>query len=128
MNMEVLINGYQHILHTIYAPKPYYERIRTFLTEYKPNQRSVPRIKIESYLIKGFMEATFLLGIRDKARMYYWKLIFFTLANYPRLIGFAINLAVQGFHFRKVYEKVSTIKIDKALLARQTEVLKGPAS
>jgi radical SAM superfamily enzyme YgiQ (UPF0313 family) len=128
MNMEVLINGYKHILHTIYAPRLYYERIQTFLREYKPNQIAVPRIKIESYLLKALIKTTFLLGIRDEARMHYWKLVFSTLIKYPRLIGFAINLAVQGFHFRKVYEKISGIKIDKALLARQTEVLKGPAA
>ena len=36
MDRSVLINGYQNILHTIYNPKQYYERIRTFIKEYKP--------------------------------------------------------------------------------------------
>ena len=36
MGRETLTNGYKHILNTIYAPKPYYERVKTFLKEYKP--------------------------------------------------------------------------------------------
>ena len=33
MNYETLINGYRQILDTIYSPKPYYERVRSFLRE-----------------------------------------------------------------------------------------------
>ena len=36
MNRETLINGYRHILNTIYAPKEYYARIKTLSKEYKP--------------------------------------------------------------------------------------------
>jgi hypothetical protein len=31
--------------------------------------------------------------------------------------------AIQGFHFRKVYEKIKQIKVDDDLLARQRKVL-----
>jgi len=48
-----------------------------------------------------------------------------TLVKYPRFIGLSITLAVQGFHFRKVYEKIKDIKVDDALLIRQRKVLKG---
>ncbi len=39
MNYETLINGYKHILYTIYSPKQYYERVKTFLKAYKPQKR-----------------------------------------------------------------------------------------
>jgi hypothetical protein len=38
MHHETLITGYKHVLDTIYAPRQYYERVRTFLKEYKPRK------------------------------------------------------------------------------------------
>ena len=123
MNFNVLVNGYKQILRTIYAPKNYYERIHTFLKEYKPNKKVSPKFKLRVYQLKGLIKSTLILGIKDGARMHYWRLILSTLLRYPRFIGLAITLAVQGFHFRKVYEKVKEIKVDEALLTRQLEVL-----
>ncbi|MBN1863021.1 MAG: DUF4070 domain-containing protein, partial [Dehalococcoidales bacterium] len=57
------------------------------------------------------------------ARLHYWKMVFSTLRKYPRYIGVALTMAAQGFHFRKVYEKVKLIKVDPELLKQQTEVL-----
>jgi hypothetical protein len=65
------------------------------------------------------------LGIKDSSRLQYWKLFFSTLRKYPRLIGLSISLAVQGLHFRRIYQNINDIKVDEALLARQTKVLNG---
>jgi len=123
MNFEVLVNGYKQILRTIYAPKNHYERIYTFLKEYKPNKKVSPKFKLQAYQLKALIKSTLILGIKDRARVHYWRLILSTLLKYPRFIGLAITLAVQGFHFRKVYEKVKEIKVDEALLTRQLAVL-----
>ena len=103
MNLDVLMNGYTQILHTIYAPKQYYERIHTFLKEYRPNEKARRKFKLEAHHIKSLVKSSFVLGIRETNRMAYWKLLFSTLRKYPRLIGLSISLAVQGLHFRRVY-------------------------
>ena len=121
MNLEVLINGYKQILHAIYAPKYYYERIKIFLNEYKPNKKVRPKVNLND--IGAFLKSAFVLGVKDKFRVYYWKLFLSTLVKYPRLIGLSIGLAAQGFHFRKVYEKIKDTKVDDATLARQRKVL-----
>ncbi len=123
MNFEVLINGYKQILHTIYAPKDYYERIKIFLNEYKPNKKMHPKVGLND--IMALFKSVVVLGVKDKFRVYYWKLFLSTLVKYPRRFGLAISLAVQGFHFRKVYEKIKQIEVDEALLARQRKVLNG---
>ncbi|UCD54363.1 MAG: DUF4070 domain-containing protein, partial [Dehalococcoidia bacterium] len=123
MNFEVLINGYKQILHTIYAPKDYYERIKIFLDEYKPNKKLSPNVSLND--IRALLKSVFVLGVKDKFRVYYWKLFLSTLVKYPRRFGLAISLAVQGFHFRKVYEKIKDTKVDEALLAKQRQVLNG---
>ncbi len=123
MNFEVLINGYKQILHTIYAPKHYYERIKIFLDEYKPNKKARPKVNLND--IGALFKSVFVLGVKDKFRVYYWKLFLSTLVKYPRRFSLAISLAVQGLHFRKVCEKIRDIEVDKALLARQRKVLNG---
>ena len=105
MNRQVLIDGYKHILDTIYAPKQYYRRIGTFLKEYKP-----PKLRVMSsfhaYHIPAFFKVLWTLGIVDKGRGQFWRLVFSTLFRRPRLLAVSVNLAVFGIHFRKVAEKV----------------------
>lgn len=124
MNFDVLVNGYKQILHTIYAPKQFYERIRTFFNEYKPNEKLSAKFKLDAYIIKGLIKSVIILGIKDKFRMYFWKLFISTLVKYPRRLSLAITLAAQGFHFRKIYENLRDIKIDDALTSRQLKGLK----
>ncbi len=104
MNYETLINGYKNILSTIYSPKQYYERVRTFLKGYKPQKRK--RVsRLQFYQIRAFIKSMWFLGIREKGRRYYWKLFVSTLLRHPRSFPLSMSLAVYGFHFRKVFEK-----------------------
>jgi len=104
MNYETLINGYKQILNTIYSPKQYYERVRTFLKEYKPQKRKTVS-RLQFYHISGFIKSMWFLGVREKGRKYYWKLFVSTLLRRPRSFPLSISLAVYGFHFRKIAEK-----------------------
>ena len=104
MNYETLINGYKHILTTIYSPKQYYERVRIFLKEYKPQKRE-GAFRLQFYHIRGFIGSIWFLGIREKGRRYYWKLFVSTLLKHPRSFPLSISLCVFGFHFRKVVSK-----------------------
>jgi len=105
MNHETLINGYKHIVQTIYAPKQYYERVKTFLKEYKPQKRKGAS-RIQFYHIRAFFKSMWVLGVKEKGRRYYWKLFVSTLLRRPRSFPLSISLAVYGLHFRKVAEKL----------------------
>ena len=105
MNHETLINGYKHIMQTIYAPKQYYERVKTFLKEYKPQKRKGAS-RIQFYHIRAFIKSMWVLGVKEKGRKYYWKLFVSTLLKYPRSFPLSMSLAVYGLHFRKVAEKL----------------------
>tara|TARA_B100001971_G_C18035630_1_gene454870 strand:- start:338 stop:772 length:435 start_codon:yes stop_codon:yes gene_type:complete len=104
MNYETLINGYQHILKTIYAPKQYYERVKILLREYKPQKRKTGIIGIKFYHIEAVLKSMWFLGVKEKGRWHYWKLFMVTLLRRPRSFPLVINLSVYGFHFRKVVE------------------------
>jgi radical SAM superfamily enzyme YgiQ (UPF0313 family) len=101
MGMEPLREGYRKILSQIYAPKLYYERVRTFLREYQP-----PRIRVqwEPQYILALWRSIYQLGIRGVERIQYWRLFFWTLFRRPRLFPLAITFAIYGFHFRQVIE------------------------
>lgn len=104
MNSETLINGYKHILDTIYSPKQFYERIRIFLKEFKPQKRK-GEFRLNSSQLRGFFRSMWFLGVRENGRRYYWKFFASTLLRHPRFFPLSMSLAVYGFHFRKVIEK-----------------------
>ncbi len=106
MDRQALIDGYKHILDTIYSPKQFYNRVRVFLSEYKP-QRRRRMSQIRFCYIQGFFRSMWFLGIRDKGRRHYWRFFISTLVRHPRLFPLSMNLAVFGFHFRKVAQQVT---------------------
>jgi len=102
MKYDTLINGYKDILKTIYSPQCYYERVKTFLKEFKPHNKGGN--KPDLYHIKAFLKSIWLLGIRENGRRYYWRLVISTLLKYPRRLQVSVTLAIYGYHFRKVVE------------------------
>ena len=124
MNYETLINGYKHILSTIYSRKDFYERIRTFLKEYRP--RKERRGKLQFYHIRAFFSSAWVLGVKERGgRRYYWRLIISTLLKRPRSFPLSISLTVYGYHFQKVMEKYIKTPIGNALGVRTVQKSRG---
>jgi len=99
MNMEALYNGYRTVINTLYSPKNYYTRVKTFLKEFKTPRINAP-IDFERFL--ALLRSIIHLGILDKERIYYWKLFFWTLLRKPKLFPLAITFAIYGYHFRQI--------------------------
>jgi radical SAM superfamily enzyme YgiQ (UPF0313 family) len=99
MGQELLRQGYRVILEQIYAPRLYYERVRTFLRQYKPPKIRY-RMELQSILALG--RSIYRLGIRGVERLHYWKLFFWSLFHRPHLFPLAITLSIYGYHFRQV--------------------------
>lgn len=107
INYDTLINGYKRIISGIYSPKPYYERVKRFLKEYKPLQKlhfHLGYIRFHFGYLGAFFKSIWFLGITNRARVYYWKLFFWSLFRHPRLFPLAISYTIYGFHFQKVFE------------------------
>jgi radical SAM superfamily enzyme YgiQ (UPF0313 family) len=107
MSMEALKAGYRRILDTIYAPGPYYERVRTFLKEYGATKA---RGKMRAFHILAVVRALVRLGLLGEGRREFWKLMVWTQLCRPRLLPDAVILAITGYHFRKVCEKARLAK------------------
>jgi hypothetical protein len=105
MNRETLREGYQNLMGYLYAPGPYYRRIRTFLREYRPAKMSTP---LNWRYLMAFFRANFHLGVYERGRFHYWGLLIWTFFRRPRLVPLAVVLSVYGHHFRKTCAALKT--------------------
>jgi radical SAM superfamily enzyme YgiQ (UPF0313 family) len=101
MSYEELIAGYRKVVHSIYSPQLFYERIMAFLRSYRPVRTG--RLQRHARDVPALLKSMWFLGIRSRGRRYYWRLLVWALCRRPRLFPLAVALAVQGFHFRKVF-------------------------
>jgi hypothetical protein len=99
MNLALLRDGYKKILQHIYTPELFYQRVRTFLREYKPPKR---RGQFRFSYLLAFARSSFKFGIVSRSRVHYWKLLLWTQFKRPRLIPEAISLSICGYHYRKI--------------------------
>jgi radical SAM superfamily enzyme YgiQ (UPF0313 family) len=103
MDIHELLGGYQKVLTTIYSPKHYYKRVKTFLENY--NFRNKTRIKLRYSGIKAFIRSMWQIGVIEKGRIYYWMLLIWALRN-PRRLPLAVRFSIYGFHFRKILKNI----------------------
>jgi hypothetical protein len=101
MNLNELMEGYKKIIQNIYATKPYYTRIRQFLLNYKRARGQ--QMKLEFFQVSAFFKSIIIIGILNKGRGEYWKLLIWTLFRRPGLIIDAITFTVYGYHFQTIY-------------------------
>jgi len=102
MGLEALVTGYRQVVNTIYSPSHYYERILTFLKEYRPHGGR--KGNFSPRYIRALLRCMWTVGVRERGRRYYWKLFGWTLLNKPRCFPLFTTFAVQGYHYRKVAE------------------------
>ena len=99
MDLEELYAGYRDIMQHIYSPKLYYQRIKTFLREYKATKIKNP---MDFQYFLAFFRSGIRLGILGRERFQYWKILLWTLFRRPGLFPLAVTLAIYGHHFRKI--------------------------
>lgn len=99
MDATILRDGYKQIMHDIYSPKLFYERVRTFLTEYNPPKVTV---HIEIQEVAALFRSIWKLGILGKEQREYWRLFFWALFKQPKKFALAITFTIYGFHFQQV--------------------------
>jgi len=105
MDPVKLKQGYKRIVKTIYSPAKYYERVITFIKEFKPKGR-IQHTNVHMSHLLAFARSIWILGIRWKYRYYYWKLLFSSLIRNPQAFPQAVTFAIYGYHFQKLSEEL----------------------
>jgi radical SAM superfamily enzyme YgiQ (UPF0313 family) len=98
-----LIAGYRELMRSLYAPENYYRRVRAFLATWEPRG---PRLRLAQSDTRAFLQSLWLLGVRQRGRRAFWRLLLTTLLARPRKFRAAIELAIMGYHFRTVAERL----------------------
>ncbi|MFX1382888.1 MAG: B12-binding domain-containing radical SAM protein [Promethearchaeota archaeon] len=114
MGMENLVNGYIHVLKTIYNPKNYYKRIETLLDHLKLNptvlnwdeNTSNKKKKIQYGDSMMVLRIIWEIVIKSHNRFRFLRLLVRTLRKRPELRYIAAELAIYGHHFEKNMKKV----------------------
>ena len=105
MDLGVLRTRYTELLHRLYSPKDYYQRVHLFLRVYR-----LPKLQIRwetRYQLRqwwAFVIASVRLGVAGKERFEYWKLLVWTALRRPKAFSLAVTLAIYGYHFRLASE------------------------
>ena len=99
MNREFLQSGYRELVKKLYEPGNYYQRIRTFLKSHRPTGPRRPLSRADFF---AFLKSFWVLGVWHRGRVGYWRLFVGTLLRRPRQFPHAIELAILGYHFRRV--------------------------
>ena len=103
MDMQELLKGYQKVLDTIYSQKYYCQRIKTFLRNY--NFSTKTKAELNYHDIAAVLKSVWHIGILDKDRLHYWKLIFWSLKK-PWRFPLAVRFSIFGYHFRKTFKNL----------------------
>jgi len=112
MKPDELIKGYQKLLITIYSPKKYYARVKTFLWEYHQTRRKRKPMSFHYFL--ALLKSVFFIGIWSKSSFRYWDLLFWTAFFRPQLFKTAVTYTIYGFHFRKIIKlNIKQLKMEK---------------
>jgi radical SAM superfamily enzyme YgiQ (UPF0313 family) len=101
MGLETLRTQYRALIRHLYAPRPYYRRVRVFLREFRGPSVKPP---LDAQRVLAFLRSALRLGVFGRERLQFWHLMAWTAVRRPRLLSRAVTLAIYGHHFRRVSE------------------------
>jgi hypothetical protein len=107
LDSDLLRTGYRRIVRTIYSPKEYFNRVRTFLSEYRM-PKTGPKSRNKWHVL-ALLRTFWRIGIVERDRRYFWRLMLHVIGNYPSVFAEAIRMTIYGFHFRKVAEQLRIV-------------------
>jgi radical SAM superfamily enzyme YgiQ (UPF0313 family) len=99
LGRDFLMEGYRELMKKLYEPRTYYQRIRTFLKTHCPTG---PRLRLSRADVVAFLKSFWVLGVWHRGRFCYWRFFWGTLLFRPRQFPQAMELAILGYHFRRV--------------------------
>ena len=104
MDPSHLVDGYKHILRTIYGAREYYARALECLSRFQQD-RMEQRGRTALADLRSLYKIVVTLGIRDSERAAFWNYVYALLRFHPRDLAHGLMLAAMGHHFRQVTEK-----------------------
>jgi len=114
MDATQLVEGYRSVLKRIYSCEAYYERVKLYLNRTQPRPgkdnhgaRSTRQKWLNKSNTRAFATSILRQGVFSKQRWSYWKFLLAVATRYRHCVGAAMTLAVMGYHFQVMTNKLS---------------------
>jgi radical SAM superfamily enzyme YgiQ (UPF0313 family) len=109
MDAAKLVEGYRSVLKRIYSCEAYYERVRLYLsrTQPRPGGRASKQQWLTRANARAFVTSILRQGVFGRHRWSYWKFLATVATRYRHCVGAAMTLAVMGYHFQVMTQKLS---------------------
>jgi radical SAM superfamily enzyme YgiQ (UPF0313 family) len=102
MDPTRLVEGYRSVLRQIYSSEAYYERVKLLLSRSKPSGHG----HLSYANVRALFRSIVRQGVIDKGRLSYWKFVLTAATRYRRSFAKAMTLAVMGYHFQVMTERL----------------------
>lgn len=102
MDAARLVEGYRSVMRRIYSHEAYYERVKLLLS--RCQLRSTGRVTYAN--LRAVVASIVRQGLIGRGRISYWKFMVTAALHYPRSFGVAMTLAVKGYHFHVMTERL----------------------
>jgi radical SAM superfamily enzyme YgiQ (UPF0313 family) len=102
MDTDRLVAGYRSVMQRIYSPAAYYHRVTMLMRRCQQDRSG----RLCYANLRAFFTSIVRLGLLDRGRLSYWKFLLSTALRYPSSLGVAMTLAVKGYHFQVMTERL----------------------
>ena len=103
MDAARLVEGYRSVLTRIYSCDAYYERVRLLLSRLPAPIKQ--RVSLANF--RAMASSIIRQGILGRGRLSYWKFVLTAATRYRQSFGMAMTLAVMGYHFQVMTERLT---------------------
>jgi hypothetical protein len=97
------------VLKRIYSSAAYYERVKLYLSRAQPKRGE--RASRQRWLTRGnaraFVTSIVRQGVFGRQRWSYWKFLLTVATRYRHCVGAAMTLAVMGYHFQVMTDRLA---------------------
>ncbi|MGP8260209.1 MAG: B12-binding domain-containing radical SAM protein [Acidobacteriaceae bacterium] len=102
MDSARLVEGYRSVMRQIYSHDAYYARVKLLLSRYRFTSSG----RFSYANLRAFFSSIVRQGVLSRGRISYWRFMLSTALHTPRSLGVAMTLAVKGYHFQIMTERL----------------------
>ena len=125
MDSAKLVEGYREVLKKIYNCEAYYDRVKLYLS--RTHARSEKGNTRQRWLTRSnaraFVTSIVRQGVFGRQRWSYWRFVLTVATRYRHCVGAAMTLAVMGYHFQVMTQRLSKAINSATLPAESGEIL-----
>jgi len=121
MDAAKLVEGYREVLKKIYNCEAYYERVKLYLsrTHARPEKGNTRQRWLTGSNARALVTSIVRQGVFGRQRWSYWRFVLTVATRYRHCAGAAMTLAVMGYHFQVMTQRLSK-SIDLATLPAES--------